>query len=238
VAVDGAPAMMGARLGFRGFVQKENLSIQVDHCTINRYSLGCKTLPASLEAVLDDVVRFINFIKTKDLNSHVFKELCKEMRESYKVLLYLTEILQRGRVVSRVVELHKAIQCFLVEKISGLAAHFSDTAWLFRLCYLADVSGKLNKGNFALRGKNTTILDAHEPISAFIKKLRLWSRRISKGIVAQFSTLDQFVDDNEEGQQLLDEAKQEIQQHMEGIFLNGYFPDRGTASLQWCVQPF
>ena len=79
VAVDGAPAMMGAQRGFRGFVQKENPSIQVDHCTINRYSLGCKTLPASLEAVLDDVVRIINFIKTKDLNSLVFKELCKEM---------------------------------------------------------------------------------------------------------------------------------------------------------------
>ena len=114
------------------------------------------------------------------------------MGESYEVLLYHTEVrwLSRGRVVSRVVELREAIQCFLVEKNSDLAAHFSDTAWLLRLCYLADIFGELNKGNLALQGKNTTILDARESVSSFIKKLKLWSRRISRGVVAQFSTLD------------------------------------------------
>ena len=51
-SVDGAPAMKGGQRGFRGFVRKENLSIEVDHCAIHLYSLGCKTLPASLKAVL------------------------------------------------------------------------------------------------------------------------------------------------------------------------------------------
>ena len=60
-----------------GFVKEGNTSIQVDHCTIRQYSLRCKTLPASLKAVFDDVLININFIKTKDFNSSILKELHK-----------------------------------------------------------------------------------------------------------------------------------------------------------------
>ena len=102
VSVEGAPAMMGGQRGFKGFVKRENPSIQVDHCSIHRYSLASKTLPASLKAVFEDVVRIVNFIKSKDLNSRIFKQFCNEMGQSYEVLLYHTEVrwLSRGRVVS------------------------------------------------------------------------------------------------------------------------------------------
>ena len=121
-----------------------------------------------------------------------------------------------------------------------MAAKFSDTEWLSRLCYLADIFGEFNKGNLALQGKNTPVLDMRESVSAFVSKLKLWSRRISRGVTAQFSTLDQFLDDNNKGQQFLNEAKQEIQEHLDELvhYLDRYFPDRETASLQWCVQPF
>ena len=58
--------------------------------------------------------------------------------------------------------------------------------------------------------------------------------------MTQFSTLNHFVDGNEEGQQLLDEAKQEIQQYLDELIHNvgDYFSDRETVSLQGCVQPF
>ena len=105
VSVDGAPAMMGGQRGFKRFVKRENPSIQVDHCVIHRYSLASKTLPASSKTVFDDVVRIVNFIKSKDLNSDIFKQFCNEMGQSYEVLLYHTEVrwLSRGRVVSRAV---------------------------------------------------------------------------------------------------------------------------------------
>ena len=197
VSVDGAPAMMGGQRGLKDFVKRENPSIKVDHYAIYRYSLASKTLLASLKAVFDDVVRIVNFIKLKDLNSRIFKQLCNKMGQSYEVLLYHTEVrwLSRGRVVSRVMELREPIKCFLIEKKSDLAAKFSDTEWLSRLCYSADIFGELNKGNLALQGKNTTVLDMRESVSTFISKLKLWSRRISRGVTAQFSTLDQFLDD-------------------------------------------
>ena len=59
--------MMGGERGFRGFVKRENPNIEVDHCTIHRYALGSRTLPASLKAVFDNVVKIVNFIKAKDL---------------------------------------------------------------------------------------------------------------------------------------------------------------------------
>ena len=71
VSVDGAPAMMGGQRGFKDFVKRENPSIQVDHCAIHRYSLASKTLPASMKAVFDDIVRIVNFIKSKDLDMDV-----------------------------------------------------------------------------------------------------------------------------------------------------------------------
>lgn len=229
--------MMGSQCGFRRFVKRENPNVEVDHCAIHRHSLGSKALPASLKAVFDNVVKIVNFIKAKDLNSRVFKELCKEMGKNHEVLLYHTEVrwLSRGKVVNRVPELREAIRCFLEENNSP-----SDTVWLCRLCYLADIFGELNKGNLALQGKNTTILNVREHISAFIGKLKLWSRRVSRGVVAQFSALDQFLDENEEGEQLLDQAKQEVQDHLDQLVhnLERYFPDRETASFQWCVLPF
>ena len=235
VSVNGAPAMMGGQRGFNGFVKRENPSIQIDHCAIHRYSLASKTLPASLKAVFDDVVRIVNFIKSKGLNSRIFKQFYNEMGQSYKVLLYHTEVrwLSRGRVVCRVVELREPIKCFFIEKKSDLAAKFSDTEWLSRLCYLADIFGEFNKGNLALQGKNTTVLDMRESVSAFISKLKLWSRRISRGVTAQFSTLDQFLDNNNKGQQFVNEAKQEIQEHLDELvhYLNHHFPDRETAPL-------
>ena len=110
----------------------------------------------------------------------------------------------------------------------------------FSIVYLADIFGEFNKGNLALQGNDTTVLDMRESVSAFISKLKLWSRRISRGVTAQFSTLNQFLDDNNKGQQFLNEAKQEIQEHLDELvhYVDRYFPDRETAPLQWCVQPF
>ena len=46
--------------------------------------------------------------------------------------------------------------------------------------------------------------------------------------MAQFSVLGQFVDDNEEDQLLLDEVKQEIEQHLDELVYNWdrCFPER------------
>ncbi|CAG0898967.1 unnamed protein product [Cyprideis torosa] len=83
-----------------------------------------------------------------------------------------------------------------------------------------------------------TVLDARTAVAGFIKKLKLWSRRVEKNVVAQFPTLDAFLEECEEVD--LDVAKEEIVAHLSGLSTNleGYFPDLDTSSMQWCQDPF
>jgi hypothetical protein len=242
VSVDGAPAMMGGKCGLRGLVQKENPDITFEHCFIHRFALSSKSLPTVLKEVFDEAVKIVNFIKSKDVNSRLFKEMCKEMGEMYEVLLYHTEVrwLSRGKVLSRLIDLQETVKIFLQEKNYVLSCRLSDHGWLARLCYLADIFTQLNQGNLQLQGKNVTIIDTRQAVSAFLGKVRLWCRRISNGVVAQFSTLDMFLDQCEDGQQLLDVVKDDIIAHLNELAkkLEKYYPDLETAKFQWCLQPF
>ncbi|XP_076337688.1 protein FAM200B-like [Tachypleus tridentatus] len=157
--------MMGRNRGLRGLIQAVNPEISVDHCIIHRYSLGSKSLPGNLKLVFENVLKIVNFIKSRDVNSRIFRELCKEMGEQYQVLLYHTDVrwLSRGKVVRRVIELRTALQEFLKQEESPFATKFTDKEWLVRLCYLADIFAELNSDNLQLQGQNMTVIDAHHP---------------------------------------------------------------------------
>ncbi|XP_076362635.1 protein FAM200B-like [Tachypleus tridentatus] len=160
--------MMGRNRELRGLIQAVNPEISVDHSIIHRYSLGSKSLPGNLKLVFEDVLKIVNFIKSRDVNSRIFRELCKEMGEQYQVLLYHTDVrwLSQGKVVRRVIELRTALQEFLKQEESPFATKFTDKEWLARLCYLADIFAELNSDNLQLQGQNTTIIDAHHTVTA------------------------------------------------------------------------
>lgn len=239
VSVDGCPAMMGGNIGFRGFVQRANANTSVDHCIIHRYSLASKTLPDSLKTVFNQAVEVVNYIKAKDLNSRVFKELCKEMGEKHQALLFHTEVrwLSRGKVFTRLVELRQTVQVFLEEKKgSDLAHHFSDPQWIARLYYLSDIFAEVNKGNLSIQGKNVTVIDAKEVVAAMIARIKLWSKRVGRGVVAQFATLDQYVDTLTPDQQdnIMEGLNVEMADHLSQLAtkLEHYFPDLDTSRMQ------
>ncbi|XP_076308442.1 protein FAM200B-like [Tachypleus tridentatus] len=66
----------------------------------------------------------------------------------------------------------------------------SDYALCIRDGKQADIFAELNSDNLQLQGQNTTVIDAHHTVTAFLGKLRLWIRRLEKGVIAQFPTLD------------------------------------------------
>lgn len=244
ISVDGCPAMMGGNRGFRGFVQRENSDIHVDHCALHRYSLASKSLPESLKIVFDQAVKVVNFIKAKELNSRLFKELCKEMGQKYEALLYHTEVrwLSRGKVITRLFELREAVEIFLIEKKSGLAEYFSDPHWIAQLGYLADIFVELNKGNLSIQGKCVTVIHSKEAVAAFIAKMKLWIKRVNRGVLAQFPTLDMYLEglETENEPDFTEALKGNIADHLGQLVekMEEYFPDLDTTNMGWLTEPF
>ena len=82
---------------------------------IHRYALTSKTLPASLQEVIQPVIKIVNYVKTQALNTRLFKELCKEMNADHEVLLFYTAVrwLSKGSVINCVFETKDEIKLFL-----------------------------------------------------------------------------------------------------------------------------
>lgn len=74
---DGAAAMTGQDLGFTAFVKAGNDHITFTHRMIHREALVVKKIAPEI----------INFIKSRALNSRLFKNLCIDMDSDYTSLL-------------------------------------------------------------------------------------------------------------------------------------------------------
>jgi hypothetical protein len=111
VCTDGAKSMTGNVKGFIAKVREVNSYIGFHHCLLHRETLVAKTLPPILKEVLDEVVKTVNFIKSKPLNSRLFSVLCQEMGSEHTSLLLHTEVrrLSRGKVLTRVFELRDEV---------------------------------------------------------------------------------------------------------------------------------
>ncbi|XP_067123773.1 SCAN domain-containing protein 3-like [Centruroides vittatus] len=106
VCTDGAAAMTGRVKGFVAQVREINPNIRCDHCLIHREAIVVKYLPPSPKAVLDEVVKVVNLVKSRPLNSRLFFVLCQEMESEHTTLLLHTEVrwLSRGKVLTRISE--------------------------------------------------------------------------------------------------------------------------------------
>ena len=102
VCTDGAPAMTGHRSGFIDLMKQVALHIVSNHSAIHKYALACKTLPLDFKNVLDSVVKAVNFIRGRAVNSRLFKASCDDLGKEHQYLLFHTEVqwLSRGKVLS------------------------------------------------------------------------------------------------------------------------------------------
>ena len=144
-------------------------------CIIHREILATRKMLPNLKSILNDVVKIINYIKARALNSRLFEQLCEEMDKKHKHLLLYTEIrwLSCGKSLAIVFELRERLKKFLSEKKLPLATHFSDEEWVIKLAYLCDIFSLLNQLNLSLLGKTTTVFKLADKIVAFKAKLDL-----------------------------------------------------------------
>ena len=102
IYTDGATAMTGHAASFQGRVKPaSHTPITFTHCMIHQEALVIKTLYPELNKVVQDVVKIINFIKSRTLNYRVFANLCDEMESDHHKLLSHCEVrwLSKGKAL-------------------------------------------------------------------------------------------------------------------------------------------
>ena len=161
VCADGAPAMMGSNKGFMSFVKKKNNNISVVQCLLHRENLATKEIQENLAIVFKEVVSVVNYIKSRPLNTRLFRSLWDEMGAELRRLLFHSTIrwLSRGKVLERVATLREETHAFLKEQNHELADRFRYDKWIAKLLFLADVFSHVNQLNSSMEGKEKLFFD-------------------------------------------------------------------------------
>ena len=105
------------RSGFVALMKQVAPHIVSNQCAIHKCALACKILPLELKSILDSVVKAVNLIRGRAVNSRLFKAFCDDLGKEHQYLLFHTEVqcLSRGKVLTCVAELVTEVAVFLCE---------------------------------------------------------------------------------------------------------------------------
>lgn len=71
----------------------------------------------------------------------------------------------------RLFKLRAELQAFFTDNSLSMKVRLRNQIWLFRLSFMADIFQKLNELNLSLQGKQTTVFQACNKMTAFKEKL-------------------------------------------------------------------
>lgn len=233
LCTDGAAAMTGTVKGLVAKVLSENHEIQIIHCFIHREALMSQSLPEALKITLNEIVKMVNVIKSRPLQSRLFSILCEEMGSEHQTLLFHTEVrwLSRGRVLSRVYELKEELKTFF-ENDTFYQKILKDNVWLQKVAYLADIYEHLNELNRKMQGKNENILSCTDKINGFKAKIKLWINEVKTGKISMFNRCSTLNLDKQ--------IFKLVEQHLYLLEekLQHYFKSNKLIEFDWVRNPF
>ena len=139
IATDGAPAMVGSQKGLTTLLKKE----------LTRYGLAAKSLQFC--NVMSTVIECINFIKSRGLNSRLFKKLLEDLNADYHNLIYYCEVrwMSRSEMLTRFFLLRNEIGQFM-DMQGNPDVELSDNRWLCDLAFMVDISKHFSELNIRL----------------------------------------------------------------------------------------
>ncbi|XP_076228031.1 general transcription factor II-I repeat domain-containing protein 2-like [Nomia melanderi] len=200
VATDGAPSMVGRNFGFICRLQNKLKCLTIPHgiipihCMIHKQNLFAKSV--KFEAVMSVVVRVINFLRNHELQLAQLRPFLKELNSENGELPYFTEIqwLSRGKAVERFFMFRKEIRLSM-EQTGNPVPELENSNWMKDLAFLADLITHLNALNIKMQGKDKTIIDLFDVVTAFKIKLNLWVNDLEFGNTQDFPKLNSVSND-------------------------------------------
>ena len=181
ICTDGARSMSGKYNGLQSLVRDHAPHAKWTHCMIHRESLAANNLSKDLSSVVDEVVKVINYVKTRPMKARFFRQLCDDSNATYNTLLFhaTSRWLTLGNSLARVYILLEVILQFLETESHASAENFKNECFLLQFSYLCDIFEKLNNLNTSMQGRGGNILEMSDKIDAFVKKIIFWKNDIS-----------------------------------------------------------
>ena len=198
LVTDGAPSMSGRVKGLSARLAVLAPKMKSLHCLIHQ-SVLCARLSGELKDTMDSVMALINFIRaTSSLQHRLFRQLLADMSADHSDLLLHNDVrwLSKGNALKRVCDLREEIISFLSDskqkKAGALLLQMQDVDFVSQMCFLSDIFHHLNTLNVELQGRNKTVVDVVESLTAFQRKLVLFSSDLTTKML-QFPTLRDFI---------------------------------------------
>lgn len=103
---------------------------------------------------------------------------------------------------------------------------------------IKNIFNLLNELNLSLQGRDSNILQSHDKIAAFKKKLNLWKARINNRVFDMFPVLDDYITNNSLFN--VDAIICDIRQHLESLaeHFDAYFLNDNIENFDWIRSPF
>lgn len=192
ITTDGAPAMLGQRIGFVTLCKNDDEipSFTSYHCIIHQQVLCSKILMA--DDVMEIAFKIVNSIRARSLQRRQFRVLLEETEAEHGDLLLHTDVrwLSRGAFLKRFRQLLPEIIKFLQSKGENVAV-LEDEKWLIKLAFLCDITGKLNELNLSLQGKDKTLVDMTSLIKTFKEKIQMHASQLRRGELKNYKHMEE-----------------------------------------------
>ena len=198
VATDGAPAMVGKHKGIVSLLKNEMDTREIEHdrliffyCIVHQQSLCAKSV--KLDHVVSVVTDCFNFIKKRDLNNRIFKQVLKSFDADYDELLYFCVVrwTSCGNMLGcfhsflpEIIEFGNLKKCPLTE--------LEDENRLCDLGFMVDITKHLNDLNLQLQEPDQLLNSMLSKIKSFMSMLSLWENQLKDNNCRHFPTLKKY----------------------------------------------
>lgn len=197
IVTDGAPAMTGNIIGFKGLLRKSGVKCLMFHCIIHQEVLCGKVLKFS--ETMKMVTKITNLIRggNKSLSHRKFKSFLAEIDASYSDLLMHSEIrwLSAGKSLQRFFALRNEISIFFLNNVKNsleIQDKFKDTSFLMELAFLTDITYHLNILNLKLQKREQNISELISHINGFRNRLHLFITELSRDELHNFPSCEEI----------------------------------------------